>query len=241
LRNRRKIMGQLQEVEERAPRKANRDELEYNHALFALLRVKRKELADAAGVPPYVIFSDRTLVEMSAYFPQSSGSLLQINGVGRVKLKRYGDAFLGLIVSFCEKHEIEEKLLSGSTRTKRTERKPHGVAADGINDDADRRFMIVGEAFNRGESIAELCDHFHVQPGIILDHLSRYLMAGNSLKRTEDLLSFSTLAPDQQAAACQAFEESGTNLLKPIFDKLNGTVNYDQLKIMRICYLAQRS
>jgi ATP-dependent DNA helicase RecQ len=39
-----------------------KEELEYNHALFAILRQKRKELADEAGVPPYVIFSDRTLV-----------------------------------------------------------------------------------------------------------------------------------------------------------------------------------
>jgi ATP-dependent DNA helicase RecQ len=52
LKNRTIIMGQLQEVEERAPKKANKQELEYNHALFALLRAKRKELADAAGVPP---------------------------------------------------------------------------------------------------------------------------------------------------------------------------------------------
>jgi ATP-dependent DNA helicase RecQ len=109
LRERSKIIGQLQEVEERASKKANKSELEYNHALFALLRAKRKELADVAGVPPYVIFSDRTLVEMAAYFPQSRSSLLQISGVGRVKLEQYGELFLAIISPYCQKHSIVEK------------------------------------------------------------------------------------------------------------------------------------
>ncbi len=77
--------------------KGKKAELEYNSALFALLRQKRKEMADEAGVPPYVIFSDKTLVEMAAYYPQSVASLLNISGVGQVKLRQYGEAFLDVI------------------------------------------------------------------------------------------------------------------------------------------------
>ena len=109
LKNRTIIMGQLQEVEERAPKKANKQELEYNHALFALLRAKRKELADAAGVPPYVIFADRTLVEMAAYAPQSPERLLDISGVGQVKARQYGEAFLEVLRDYCRKHNLPEK------------------------------------------------------------------------------------------------------------------------------------
>ena len=61
------------------------------------------------GVPPYVIFSDKTLVEMAAYYPQSLESLLKISGVGQVKLRQYGEAFLEVIKSYCEKHGIKEK------------------------------------------------------------------------------------------------------------------------------------
>jgi ATP-dependent DNA helicase RecQ len=238
LRDRRKIMGQLQEVEERAPRKANQAELEYNHALFALLRAKRKELADAAGVPPYVIFSDRTLVEMAGFFPQSRDSLLQINGVGKVKLNQYGDQFLELIGSYCQKHKIEQKSPSGKNRKRRWERPSYNIDPAASKSDANRLYMLVGEAYNRGESIQELCDRFQVQPGTILDHLARYQLAGETLERTADLMSFSSLAPEDQAAVFLAFDELGPTLLKPIFDKLNGTVNYDELKILRICYLS---
>ena len=241
LRDRTGIMGQLQEVEERASKKANRAELEYNHALFALLRARRKELADAAAVPPYVIFSDRTLVEMAAYFPQSKESLLQISGIGRVKLNQYGDIFLELIISYCQKHNIGEKD-QPRPRGKRTVGPSFdGEAFDGGKSDANRRYMIVSEAFVNGETIQDLCARFMVQPATILDHLARYVMAGNKLTRSSDLLAFSSLTPAQQASVVEAFTELGTDYLKPVFDKLNGTVNYDELKIMRLCHLAERS
>lgn len=81
---------------------------EYNRALFALLRQKRKELADREGVPPYVIFPDRTLVEMSTYYPQKRASLLRISGVGKVKLERYGSDFVLVIRGYCAKHHLKE-------------------------------------------------------------------------------------------------------------------------------------
>jgi ATP-dependent DNA helicase RecQ len=66
-------------------------------ALFERLRILRKTLADGAGVPAYVIFGDRTLVEMAARRPATRDELLDVSGVGLVKLERYGDAFLDVI------------------------------------------------------------------------------------------------------------------------------------------------
>ena len=62
---------------------------------------------------------------------------------------------------------------------------------------------------------------------------------GNTIRRAEELLALSSASPDQQAAAFAAFDELGTALLKPVFDKLNGTLNYDELKILRLCFLSQ--
>jgi ATP-dependent DNA helicase RecQ len=223
LKNRTPILGQLQEVEERASKKANKAELEYNHALFALLRAKRKEMAEAAGVPPYVIFADRTLVEMATYAPQSPERLLDISGVGQVKARQYGQAFLEILRVFCREHAIPEKV-------KETRR---------LKDDSDRRYVMVAEAFNAGESLATLMERYHVVAGTILNHLARYLEAGQKLRPSEEILALSCASPDQQAAAFTAFDELGTALLKPVFDKLNGAINYEELKILRICYLSR--
>jgi ATP-dependent DNA helicase RecQ len=68
--------------------------------LFEALRVLRKELADEQGVPPYVIFGDATLVEMSRERPSDEDDLIEVNGVGKVKLERYGDRFLDAIAHY---------------------------------------------------------------------------------------------------------------------------------------------
>jgi len=65
--------------------------------LFENLRKLRKQLAEESGVPPYVIFGDAALAEMSRKRPGNDLEFLDINGVGQVKLERHGSAFLEVI------------------------------------------------------------------------------------------------------------------------------------------------
>jgi ATP-dependent DNA helicase RecQ len=65
--------------------------------LFELLREKRLRLAKSQGIPPYIIFHDSTLLEMATQKPQSLSELLEINGVGKTKIKRYGKDFLEIL------------------------------------------------------------------------------------------------------------------------------------------------
>jgi ATP-dependent DNA helicase RecQ len=221
LRKRATIMGILQEAERVRKKDGKKDEVEYNHALFAILRQKRKDMADEAGVPPYVIFSDRTLTEMSAYYPQSMESLLTISGVGQVKLRQYGETFLDVVKEYCRKQELKE-------RQKEMPRE---------KSDANRRYVIVAEAYNTGETVQSLMAHYGVTIATILDHLSRYLSAGNTLRKDSDIQSLTAATPDQQQAVFAAFDELSPTYLKPVHDALNGTLNYDELKILRMLYL----
>ncbi|MEK6775605.1 MAG: DNA helicase RecQ [bacterium] len=82
---------------EKKPAGKRLEVLDYDEDLFQALRVLRKRLADEARVPPYVIFGDAALVEMAAYRPADEEALLAINGVGAVKLERYGSDFLKVI------------------------------------------------------------------------------------------------------------------------------------------------
>ena len=89
-------------VQEKA-RKKNRkigpvaDLSESDLRLFETLRELRKQLAEEQGVPPYVIFGDAALVEMSRERPSNEDEFLEINGVGQVKLERHGSTFLEAI------------------------------------------------------------------------------------------------------------------------------------------------
>ena len=65
-----------------------------DQGLWETLRQTRRELAEKAGVPPYVVFHDATLREMLHRRPASLEEMLTIHGVGQAKLERYGAAFL---------------------------------------------------------------------------------------------------------------------------------------------------
>ena len=224
LKSREQVRGQINEAQkkERGAR-VKSSEFEYDRSLFSLLRNKRKELADEAGVPPYVIFSDKTLVEMAGYFPQSRESLLNISGVGKVKNERFGNEFLVIIKEFCRSNKIDEKY-----KTPMREKS-----------DSGRRYMEVGEAYNSGENLENLMARYGVTADTILNHLARFIQAGNPLRSAEDLISLSNLSPDQQMAVFKAFDQTGSDMLKPVYDKFNGTVNYDELRILRLCYLCE--
>ncbi len=68
-----------------------------NAALLAALKAKRRELAEAAGVPAYVIFADKTLIEMAELRPQTLDAMMQVNGIGARKLESFGAIFLTVI------------------------------------------------------------------------------------------------------------------------------------------------
>ena len=68
-----------------------------NPKLFERLRGVRRRLADAEGVPAYIVFSDAVLREMAKHAPQSRAELLAVSGVGPAKLERYGQAFLEVL------------------------------------------------------------------------------------------------------------------------------------------------
>jgi len=66
-------------------------------ALFQRLRALRRALADAEGVPAYIVFSDAVLARMAAARPTDEAGLLAVAGVGPAKLARYGQVFLRLL------------------------------------------------------------------------------------------------------------------------------------------------
>jgi ATP-dependent DNA helicase RecQ len=68
-----------------------------DRVLFEALREKRMEIARTQNVPPYVIFHDRTLIELAAARPTSRREMASVPGVGEAKLERYGPAFLAVI------------------------------------------------------------------------------------------------------------------------------------------------
>jgi len=72
--------------------------------LFQALKDTRNRLAQQAGVPAYIVFSNATLADMAVRLPRTQAELLEVSGVGQQKAARYGEAFLSAIRDFWEEH-----------------------------------------------------------------------------------------------------------------------------------------
>jgi ATP-dependent DNA helicase RecQ len=151
-----------------------------DRALFEKLRAKRLELAKAANVPPYVIFHDKTLVEMAARCPRSVAEFAGIAGVGEAKLARYGQAFLEVING----HDIKPgedsraneaqppSALPSSAHDERlqTIKQGHPRAYERWTQEEDTELLSLYAA---GTPLSQLAAHFRRQPSAIRSRLAK--------------------------------------------------------------------
>ena len=78
--------------------------------LFERLRQRRYEIAQAQHIPPYVVFSDRTLKEMSTCLPVSMENMLSIHGVGKRKFEKFGNEFIEIIQNYSREYNIKQEM-----------------------------------------------------------------------------------------------------------------------------------
>lgn len=88
--------------------KAKSSGAKYDTDLFAILSTLRKSLAEELNVPPFVVFSDSTLIEMCMIYPTTLDELYQISGVGKYKADNFGKHFLHEIQKYVEEHNIQK-------------------------------------------------------------------------------------------------------------------------------------
>jgi ATP-dependent DNA helicase RecQ len=204
---------------------------DYDRDLFGELRVLRKELADGLDLPPYAVFPDKTLIEMATFLPQTEERLLQLHGVGRVKLDRYGRDFLDHIREYCALHGLDKPVVFPSDNTKRL--------APGRN--KRPRHLEVADKFNQGKSIAFLMAEYQVKQTTIVNHLYKALVQGYPLD-VEGAPPFPPhLSEAHKVAVFNTFDRFGTERMGPIFRAMNEEISYDDLFVLRLHYLFKKA
>ncbi len=195
-------------------------DFDYDATLFDLLRDRRKQLADAANLPAYTVFSDRTLAEMATYFPQSEEAFAQLHGVGQAKLDRYAHEFLPLIQEYCAENNIQEN------------RKPAPADPETSQSLGNRTLEVVA-FYDGGKSITDIAEIYGVKPRTVIGHLWKAVQSGRKLSRN-NVLALSELTDQDQRRAMDAFSRHGLDFLTPVFQDLGETVSYDELHLIRL-------
>ena len=225
LRNERKVMLQRTRRPERKREKRGKTEVlpDEHRLLFDQLRSLRKRMADRQNVPPYVIFGDKTLLEMAARMPGDYGELLHITGVGEVKAQRYGEAFLEVIGKFVEEHP-------GITQIQRADETVNGSPPDRrhLPDELSESAEITGAMFNRGMSPEAIAEEREMTLKTIEEHITHAVLHGM-------IREIDRIVPDEKAERIrEAFRKHGTDYLRPAMDEIGeGNVTWLELKVVR--------
>jgi len=195
---------------------------EFDEELFQELRAIRRDLAEQKGVPPYMIFGDKTLQDMARYYPQKTDSLRNIFGVGKEKIARYGSKFVAAIRSYATAKHIEEKPVPGT----RAIREAPANSRRALNESLLETVRCVDER----KSLEQIALLRRLTVGTVLQHLEAAQQGGRKL----DVEYLMAKSPERLAAIARAFRESQTWMLAPTRALLGESYGYDELRIARL-------
>ena len=171
------------------------------NSLFEILRKLRSEIAKEEEVPAYVIFNDATLRQMEAERPMSDEEFLNIEGVGRAKLEKYGDVFIKAIIEFQKNKTVRAKK-EGST------------------------YKETLEMLQSGLTVEEIAGKRNLGVSTITSHLAKLYSDGHPI----DLSIYVTKEEISKIAEAKIKLES-PNALKPYFDYFEEQIGYDKIRI----------
>jgi len=194
-----------------------------NRDLFEVLRTIRLETAEERRLPSYVLFSDATLREMARLRPGSPEALLGIRGVGERKVADLGPRFLDAIAEYCKSHGLPLNTTSNSP-TGRKKSKDRG--------DAKQKAF---ELFAQGESLERVAEATDRAVSTVCGYLVEFIQTHPP--QSVD----SWVTSDAYGKVADAVKELGSVYLKPIFDRLEGAIPYEQIRIVVTLLESRRS
>jgi ATP-dependent DNA helicase RecQ len=170
--------------------------------LYVALKALRLKLASEAGLPPYVICHDRTLVEVAQKRPQSEAELHDISGLGERKIARYGAALLEVVQQF----------------------KPHPMLANRLSATVN----VTLSQHLAGKSGAEIAADRGLEIGTIYGHFADAIEAG--LVAAKDVLPLDAADLSEITEAFERCQTLETGKLGPAHAALEGRFDYGLLK-----------
>lgn len=197
-----------------------------NNELFDLLRSLRREIALDEGVPPYMVFGDNTLKEMSVRMPLNKEQISEISGVGEKKILKYGDMFLSAVDKYVKEKGIEVKWERGLSLNKDELEDRFKKSIGGKK----KSFEITIDMLKGGEKFYKIAKDRSISTTTVLYHIQQYLEEGNKIDFEIDFSSLFT--KEEEKAVLDAIEKVGYDKLKPIKENLKEDVSYEKIRFI---------
>ncbi|SMO83036.1 DNA helicase RecQ [Melghirimyces algeriensis] len=184
--------------------------------LFEVLRTLRRELSEAEQVPPYLIFPDSTLADLTRTLPTDRESMRFIRGVGERKLEKYGEKFLTVIRRYIEENGL------------RPDQTTSELAGDNTSSsqkkDKEPSHLITWRLWQEGKDLESISR----ERGIVISTVEKHLFdaAGEGYS-----IDWDRLIPEgQEGFVRQAIQQVGGTRLKPIKEALPNHISYTTIR-----------
>ncbi|MEW6668071.1 MAG: DNA helicase RecQ [Thermodesulfobacteriota bacterium] len=192
----------------------------YEQGLFEHLRTLRLRLAANKKVPPYVIFSDRSLREMAVHAPHSRSAFLLLHGVGETKWELYGEAFLEAIKSYLAAHPEAGYNPASGGRAEPTS----------FHHKEKRKSCTVEETWaliQRGLAIQQIALKRGLTEQTVVAHIERLILEGRDI----DIDRF--VRPEVRRHVEELVKTRGRSLLSEIVENASIPVSFDEARLAR--------
>ncbi len=193
----------------------------FDEVLYQALVDLRRQISKEKGIPPFVIFQEGSLKEMSFQYPITKEELTNIQGVGQGKARRYGAPFLALIEEYVQQNEIDrpQDLVVKSLVNK------SGLKVQLIQN-IDRKLSLEDISISQGKSMDEIIDEIEM----IVDSGTRVNI---------NYYINEVLDDDNQEEIYEYFSEAETDSLDEAYEEFDGDYSEEELRLMRIKFMSE--
>ena len=189
--------------------------------LMSMLKDLRRSVGKRLGVPPFVVFQDPSLEDMTLKYPINIKELANVHGVGDGKAKKYGDEFVDLIASYVEENDITrpDDLIVKSTGVK------SGLKLF-IIQNTDKKLPLIDIAKSKGLEMEEL-----------IKVMEQIIYSGTKINI--EYCVDNLLDEDQQEEIHDYFMEAETDKIQEALDEFDGEYDIEELRLMRIKFISE--
>lgn len=227
--------------------------------LFERLRQLRREIADTRGIPPFAVFGDVTLRDLARVRPTTLDAFKTVSGIGDFKTRMYGEQFLGMIGAYCAETGITTNQINAAVESPRAKqgasatesppstapRKAHSTTPGLGDEDAPGSGFAetgarsrpattsaeaaAGELFAAERSVGDVARMLNRSLSTVQKYLAAWLESTGQTS-PEPWVDRKTFARVKEASAPLPLDR-----LAPIYQALDGSVEYDDLRLCVAC------
>lgn len=206
--------------------KINKASFTVDNELFEILRRLRHEIAVGEKVPPYMVFGDSTLKELSSRMPVDKEQMLEVSGVGERKYDKYGQQFIEKIMNYLNSNNINHIWISKAKSDISIEEKKNNI--EGSKNIKEKSYINTVEMLRVCGSLRKTAGERELTLTTIISHVEKYISEGNSI---DFKIDFSDIFNEQdEEIVKEVIKNVGFNKLKAIKEQVPSDISYDAIK-----------